>query len=132
MLRRTSSRSVTESWPATNAAPDVGRASVHSTLIVVVLPAPFGPRKPNTSPGATSKLTPRTASTSPKDFFKSRTSIAGIVMWLRKLQPLEVSSKYKLCAHGDRPARAQEAADPRGDRGGGHAPVRRAGVRCRD
>ena len=47
-------------------------------LIVVVLPAPFGPRKPNTSPAATSKLTPRTASTSPKDFCSSRTSIAGI------------------------------------------------------
>src|SRR5262249_40838912 len=76
--------------------PDVGRASVQSMLIVVVLPAPLGPRNPNTSPGATSKLTPRTASTSPKDFFKSRTSIAGIVMWERNLQRLEVSIKYKL------------------------------------
>ena len=37
-------------------------------LIVVVLPAPFGPRNPNTSPGATEKETPRTASTSPNDF----------------------------------------------------------------
>jgi ABC-type multidrug transport system ATPase subunit len=32
--------------------------------IVVVLPAPFGPRKPKISPGATSKSMPRTASTS--------------------------------------------------------------------
>ena len=32
---------------------------------VVVLPAPFGPRSANTSPGATSKLTPLTASRAP-------------------------------------------------------------------
>ena len=46
-------------------SPTVGLASVHSMLIVVVLPAPFGPRNPNTSPVATSKSTPRTAWTSP-------------------------------------------------------------------
>ena len=34
-----------------------------SILIVVVLPAPFGPRKPKISPRGTSKLTPCTAST---------------------------------------------------------------------
>jgi hypothetical protein len=62
MLRRTSSRSRTTSWPATRALPPVGRTSVQSMLMVVVLPAPLGPRKPNTSPPATSKLTPRTAS----------------------------------------------------------------------
>ena len=32
---------------------------------VVVLPAPFGPRKPKISPRATCRLTPRTASTAP-------------------------------------------------------------------
>src|SRR5581483_9021839 len=32
-----------------------------STFIVVVLPAPFGPRKPNTSPGFTDRLRPSTA-----------------------------------------------------------------------
>ena len=65
MLRRTSSRSVTTSCPATVAVPPVGLTSVQSMLIVVVLPAPFGPRKPNTSPGATSKSTPLTASVLP-------------------------------------------------------------------
>src|SRR3954454_4596212 len=78
MLRRTSSRSLTESWPATYAAPEVGRASVQSMLMVVVLPAPLGPRKPKTSPAATSKLTPRTASRSPKALRSSRTSTAFI------------------------------------------------------
>jgi hypothetical protein len=45
-------------------------------LIVVVLPAPLGPRKPNTSPAATSKLTPRTASIASKDLRRSSTSMA--------------------------------------------------------
>src|SRR5690349_3204464 len=43
------------------ARPEVGRSSVQSTEMVVVLPAPFGPRKPKTSPACTSKLTPLTA-----------------------------------------------------------------------
>jgi len=33
-------------------------------LIVVVLPAPFGPSSPNNSPCSTSKLIPRSACTS--------------------------------------------------------------------
>ncbi len=36
--------------PATVAEPEVGTMSVPSVLTVVVLPAPFGPRKPKTSP----------------------------------------------------------------------------------
>src|SRR5947209_10032167 len=77
MFRRTSSRSLTTSWPATAAEPDVGLARVQSMLIVVVFPAPLGPRKPNTSPVATSKSTPRTASSSPKRLTKPRTEIAA-------------------------------------------------------
>src|SRR5437763_9130861 len=77
MLRRTSSRSRTTSWPATCATPEVGLASVQSMLIVVVLPAPLGPRNPNTSPVATSNSTPRTAWTSPKFLIRPLTAIAG-------------------------------------------------------
>ena len=33
------------------ATPPVGRSSVHRIEIVVVFPAPLGPRKPNSSPG---------------------------------------------------------------------------------
>src|SRR5579863_7855971 len=77
MWRRTSSRSRTTSWPATLAAPAVGLASVHSMLMVVVFPAPLGPRKPNTSPVATSKSTPRTASSSPKRLTRPWTEIAA-------------------------------------------------------
>ena len=40
------------------ARPSVGGSSVVSTRSVVVLPAPLGPSRPNTSPGATAKDTP--------------------------------------------------------------------------
>ena len=36
--------------PATVADPEVGAMSVPSVRTVVVFPAPFGPRKPKTSP----------------------------------------------------------------------------------
>ena len=64
MRFRTSVVSVTTSWPITRAVPEVGSSRVISILMVVVLPAPFGPSRPNSSPGRTWKLTPRTASTS--------------------------------------------------------------------
>src|SRR6202522_1262454 len=76
MLRRTVSRSRTTSWPATLAEPVVGSARVHRILMVVDLPAPFGPRKPNVSPAATSKSMPRTASISPYFLVSALTEIA--------------------------------------------------------
>ncbi len=44
---------------------------------VVVLPAPFGPRMPNTSPLATSKLTPSTACRVPYFLRRSRATSTG-------------------------------------------------------
>ncbi|MDQ1653507.1 MAG: hypothetical protein QOI35_2707 [Cryptosporangiaceae bacterium] len=41
---------VLENAPAQVPEPDVGAMSVPSVRTVVVLPAPFGPRKPKTSP----------------------------------------------------------------------------------
>ena len=49
-------------WAST--VPEVGCSNPESIFSVVVLPAPFGPRKPTISPGAMSKLMFRTASTS--------------------------------------------------------------------
>src|SRR5690625_1163555 len=46
--------------------------------IVEVLPAPFGPRKPNDSPGWTSKSMPSTATKSSKVFTRPRASIRDI------------------------------------------------------
>src|SRR6185437_4823544 len=79
MWRRTSSLAATTSNPATSARPEVGLVSVQSMLIVVVLPAPLGPRKPKTSPLPTSKSTPLTASKSPKDLRRLLTEIAGAI-----------------------------------------------------
>ena len=58
MRLRTSRASLTTSWPSTRALPEVGISSVISILIVVVLPAPFGPSRPKSSPFSISKLTP--------------------------------------------------------------------------
>ena len=49
--------------PATQARPDVDGNRVVSIRSVVDLPAPLGPRKATSSPGATSMSTPLTAST---------------------------------------------------------------------
>src|SRR5215469_11509872 len=77
MFRRTASVSFVTSYPATVALPEVGVARVHKILIVVDLPAPFGPRKPNVSPGLTSKSIPRTASISPYRLVSPSTWTAG-------------------------------------------------------
>ena len=45
--------------------------------MVVDLPAPLGPKKPKISPDATSKLTPRTASTSLYQFRSSEATTAA-------------------------------------------------------
>src|SRR5215510_11288574 len=53
------------SMPSTTPRPLVSGRIPVSILITVVLPEPFGPRKPNISPGSTLKLTPSTAMKSP-------------------------------------------------------------------
>ena len=77
IFRRTVSRSLVTSYPATVALPEVGMARVHRILIVVDLPAPLGPRKPNVSPDLTSKSIPRTASISPYRLVSPLTRTAG-------------------------------------------------------
>jgi hypothetical protein len=51
--------------PLMSACPPVGRASATITLSAVVLPAPFGPRKPVTAPARTANDRPSTAFTVP-------------------------------------------------------------------
>src|ERR1700761_293878 len=65
--------------PATRAEPDVGAISVPSVRTVVVFPAPFGPRNPNTSPWPISKDTSENATRSPKRLLSSCTASAGAV-----------------------------------------------------
>ena len=76
--RRTSAPCSTTSSPATVALPAVGGSSVHSIRTVVVLPAPFGPRNPNTSPAETVRSMSRTASIPPLNVRRSeRAAIAA-------------------------------------------------------
>src|ERR1700733_3360277 len=50
--------------------------------IVVVLPAPFGPRKPVTLPGSMPNVSPSTAVLSPYRFVRPRTSIIKVILSL--------------------------------------------------
>ena len=65
LTRRAARGPPTTSKPPTSAVPPVGSIVVVSIPIVVDLPAPFGPSRPNTSPGPTPKSIPLTASTPP-------------------------------------------------------------------
>src|SRR5215831_6271985 len=65
--RFTATGSATTSIPATRARPPVGRTSVVSMPMVVDLPAPFGPSRPNSTPAGTVRSMPQTAGTSPRE-----------------------------------------------------------------
>src|ERR1700749_4996223 len=103
MLRRTVSRSETTSWPATLAVPEVGSARGHRILLVVDLPAPFGPRKPKVSPAATSKSMPRTASISPYLLVSALTEIAGATLASPPPRPHRLPRGYGIGPCGRRP-----------------------------
>src|ERR1700730_1873584 len=66
MRSRTDSASVRTLRPSTQASPSLRGSRPVSILMTVVLPLPFGPRKPKISPFSTRKLTPSTATKSPK------------------------------------------------------------------
>jgi len=55
-----------ESKPATFALPAVGASMVVSILMVVVLPAPFGPSRPKMEPAVTAMFNVFTAVSEPK------------------------------------------------------------------
>jgi hypothetical protein len=55
----------------------VGRTSPSSSFTTVVFPAPFGPRKPNTSPRFTVIDSAFTATVSPKRLLSAIVWIAG-------------------------------------------------------
>src|ERR1700686_5414158 len=66
MRSRTASASVRTSRPSTQADPSLRGSRPVSILMTVVLPLPLGPRNPKISPFSTRKLTPSTATKSPK------------------------------------------------------------------
>ena len=57
--------------------PSVGSSTPRIMLIVVVLPAPFGPSSPTISPGDTWNETPSTAFNGPKDLARRSTARTG-------------------------------------------------------
>src|SRR5688500_9324206 len=81
MLRDNARAFVLTSTPATTALPLVGASSPVSILMVVVLPAPFGPRNPKISPDCTLKLTAFTAVKSPNVLDSPSTLIHCIIAY---------------------------------------------------
>ncbi len=78
MLLLTSSFWVSMLYPHTSAVPEVGLISVDSIFRVVVLPAPFGPSIPNSSPFSISMLSWSTAMRSLNFLVRSCVCIAYI------------------------------------------------------
>ena len=79
--------------PATTAEPAVGAISVPSVRTVVVLPAPFGPRKPNTSPHPTLNETSDSAVRSPKRLVSPSTVIASSPACPRRGDGVDASAR---------------------------------------
>src|SRR5436190_855837 len=88
---RTSVACVTGLSPSSSSVPLVGRSTVVSILIVVVLPAPFGPRNANVSPRRTSNVTSLTAVTVPN----VRTRCWTRMMWLLSLRRPPVPARAR-------------------------------------
>src|SRR4051812_5757180 len=65
-----------QSTPKIFARPDVARISPSNSRMVVVLPAPFGPRYPSTSPLGTSRFSESSAVVPPNVFDRSSVRIA--------------------------------------------------------
>jgi hypothetical protein len=70
------------------AVPLFGFITPVRVLMVVVLPAPLGPKKPKSSPFFTSKLTLSTANNSPKYFVRFVTSTAFSLLVVRHLRQI--------------------------------------------
>src|SRR5204863_4618303 len=77
ITRFTASSSRSRGWPSIVASPSVGRSRPVSILIVVLLPAPFGPRKPKKRPRATRKEMWSTAGRPRKTLVRPRTTMAS-------------------------------------------------------
>src|SRR6187200_2876107 len=75
------------SRPSMRISPLSGRSSVVNIWIVVVFPAPFGPRKAKISPAATLKDTPSTAFTSPNFLTRFSTRIMVLSPGAFRLSP---------------------------------------------
>jgi hypothetical protein len=87
MRRLTFSGFLTTSRPSTVALPELGNRRPQSIRIVVDLPAPLLPRKPNISPFRTVRLIESTATNRPNLRVRSWASTAYILVPFRMLSP---------------------------------------------
>ena len=85
IFRFSARRSEERRRPSIAASPEVGRRSPVSIRIVVLLPAPFGPRKPKKRPRATRKDTWSTAAFCLYTFVRPSTTIASVSFIRRKV-----------------------------------------------
>src|SRR5947207_7300667 len=77
ITRLRASRSRSRERPSMVTSPAVGRSRPVSILMVVLLPAPLGPRKPKKRPRGTSKERSSTATFLRKALVRWRTTMAG-------------------------------------------------------
>src|SRR5271157_4212066 len=78
MRRLMAARSASKLWPRISIWPAVGSSRPVRQPMVVLLPEPLGPRKPNMVPGATDSDKPWTAVTVPYFFTRSVIRMASI------------------------------------------------------
>src|SRR3990172_3027229 len=101
-MRSRSHSGARTSTPPMHTLPVSGRRRPTASFAVVVLPAPLGPSRPNTSRERTSTLRSRIASTSPKRF-----------VTLVKDSTEHLALQIGVCerAHGAEPVRDQDGED---------------------
>jgi hypothetical protein len=93
------------------AVPVSGCIRLSSIRSVVVLPAPFGPRKPVTDPGSTVKLRSLTACTVPKDLVSPFTSTrTGSTVPVFRIEMAISSSGGRIGPHPSAPFGLSEGA----------------------
>src|SRR5215831_12549362 len=101
---------VATSCPQTIAVPAVGATKPVIIFIFVELPAPFGPRKPRTSPCGTVKETSSTATSGPKDLTRRR--ISSIPARPPMVAPCALSRRAPIKKSGSRDKRFCNPALP--------------------
>ena len=95
ICRFSSSDEALNVWPRISTDPALGSSSPVSILMVVDLPAPFGPRKPKNCPGATVNVTSSTAVSSPKRRVSPCVSIAAIGISGKNSKLLRLKQKQR-------------------------------------
>src|SRR4051794_3246442 len=120
MSSRTALGSLTTSRPKTSTRPASGLSSVVKTRTSVVLPAPLGPRRPNTVPSSIPTDTPARATVTPKRLTtpSARTAGASVV---RAAIRMDAKGTRRSRDPGPAVGRAAAIGGPRARGGGGGA-----------